>query len=237
MKRIATLSFDEREDEIFKAVTSGNIPEFMRYTVTIKDTFPDASGVKHIIEYEVLPDYLSVGNDADFCRIPMGPGTAERISENFGASMITSKLSDHIYKMAEVRLKPFNYIPSGNANELITKFEEHNRQIEKQLAEAGGEHGMLVAGIKKDVLIPSESEKLKGKVIIYGWHKPGGEPVQPVYKGHSARYVDYSHGIRLINDQVIVDGKFRSFREILKDPVLFRIFSDDDKPWGEEKGD
>jgi hypothetical protein len=59
---------------------------------------------------------------------------------------------------------------------------------------------------------------------------PGGKPVQPVYSGHTALYVDYSHGIRLMNNQVILDGKPALVSDLLKDPVLFRVFSDEDEP-------
>ncbi|MCK7541679.1 MAG: hypothetical protein MZV63_67730 [Marinilabiliales bacterium] len=67
-------------------------------------------------------------------------------------------------------------------------------------------------------------------MLIYGWHKTGGNPIQPVYSGHVWWYVDYSHGIRLMNDQVLVDGQPRLVSELLKDPVLFRLFSNDDQP-------
>jgi hypothetical protein len=64
-------------------------------------------------------------------------------------------------------------------------------------------------------------------VVIYGWHKPDGKAIQPVYSKHVDWYVDYSHGIRLINNQVLIDGKPASFTEILKHPALFQIFSNE----------
>ncbi len=84
------------------------------------------------LEYEVMPDYLAIGSDDDFCRIPMNPRTAQRLADMFGASLLTARLSDHIWLQAEVKLEPFFYKPVGNANELVTKFAEHNAQIEKQ---------------------------------------------------------------------------------------------------------
>jgi hypothetical protein len=160
----------------------------------------------------------------------MNPYTAQRLASEFGASMITAALSDYIYIKADIKLTPFNYIPVGNANELVTKFEEHNAQIEKQLREAGGVHGRLIAGIKKDVILSGRIADQPGKVVIYGWHKPDGKPIQPVYSGHVWWYVDYSHGIRLINNQVIIDGKSYLFTDVLQDPVLYKIFSDEKNP-------
>jgi hypothetical protein len=233
MRRISDLPPAEREEEIFKAVSSGNIPDFLRHTVTLKGEFEDLEGVRHMIEYEVMPDYLAAGSDEDYCRIPMNPRTAQKIADLFGASLLTAKLSDHIYAMAEVKLAPFNYVPVGKANELVTKFAEHNAQIEKQMAEAGGRNGQLVAGIKKDVIISSRIAERSDRVVIYGWHKTDGNSIQPVYSGHVWWYVDYSHGIRFMNDQVLVDGRPRLVSELLKDPVLFRLFSNEAVPMSE----
>ncbi len=233
MKRISELPLSEREDEIYKAVASGNIPGFLRETVTLEGVFEDLNGGKHSVIYEVMPDYLAVGSDDNFCRVPMNPRTAQRLATLFGASLLTSVLSDHIYSRADLRLAPFNYVPVANANELVSKFVEHNAQIEKQFSGAGGKHGQLVAGIKKDIILSSRIAEKHDRVVLYGWHKPDGIPIQPVYSGHVWWYVDYSHGIRLINNQVILDGRPALVTDILKDPVLFRVLSDEDEPMAE----
>jgi hypothetical protein len=230
MARIDTLSLAVREEEIFKAIASGNIPDFLREPVVMKGDFADSSGIIHPVVYEVLPDYLAVGSDSDFCRIPMNPYTAQRIATLFGASLITSRISDEIYAGAEVRLTPFNYVPVGNANELVSKFAAHNEQIDKQMKEAGGSNGKLVAGIKKDVILSKRIAEQPGKVVIYGWHKPDGKPIQPVYSGHIWWYVDYSHGIRLMNNQVLIDGMPQLLSNMLQDARLYRIFSNEPGP-------
>jgi len=231
MKRITDLPREEREEEIYLAAASGNIPGFLRETVTLRGGFNDLDGTPHTLEYDVMPDYLAIGSDKDFCRIPMTPGTAQRLADLFGASLLTAKLSDHIWANAEVSLVPFNYVPVGNANELVTKFAEHNAQIEKQLAEAGGRHGQLVAGIKKDVIISSRIAERPDRVVIYGWHKTDGKPIQPVYSGHIWWYVDYSHGIRFMNAQVLLDGRPVLLSDLLNDPVLFRVVTDEEGPY------
>ena len=233
MERVSGLPLSDREDEIYKAVASGNIPGFLRKTVTLQGVFEDLNGGKHSVIYEVMPDYLAVGSDDNFCRVPMNPRTAQRLATLFGASLLTSVLSDHIYSNAELKLAPFNYVPVGNANELVSKFVEHNAQIEKQLSEAGGRHGQLVAGIKKDIILSSRIAEKHDRVVLYGWHKPDGNPIQPVYSGHVWWYVDYSHGIRFINNQVILDSRPALVTDILKDPVLFRVLSDEETPLAE----
>ncbi len=231
MQRVSDLPREEREEEIFRAVAAGNIPNFLRQTVTLRGEFNDLNGIPHNLEYEVMPDYLAIGSDDDFCRIPMNPRTAQRLADLFGASLLTARLSDHTWSQAEVKLEPFFYKPVGNANELVTKFVEHNTQIERQLTAAGGMHGQLVAGIKKDIILSARAAERTDRVVLYGWHKPDGKPIQPVYIGHVYWYVDYSHGIRFMNRQVLLDGHPADVREILKDPVLFRVLSDEEKPF------
>jgi len=230
MRRIAPLPLEAREEEIYKALAAGNMPDFLRKTVSMQGEFTDSEEKVHQLQYEVMPDYLSVGSDSDFCRIPMNPHTAQRLATLFGGSLITSKLSDHIFSMAPLKLTPFPYKPVGNANELVSKFAEHNAQIEKQKEKAGGLNGQLIAGIKKDVILSEKMAKHRDKVVIYGWHRPDGNPIQGVYGGHVDWYVDYSHGIRLINDQVKIDGKPCLLTEVLSDPLLYKIFSDEDSP-------
>ena len=48
-----------------------------------------------------------------------------------------------------------------------------------------------------------------GKIAIYGWHRLNGAPIQPLSTVHGACYADYSHGIRLVSETVLVDGKTR----------------------------
>ncbi len=112
----------------------------------------------------------------------------------------------------------------------MIRFAEHNAHIEKQLEEAGGRHGQLVAGIKKDVILSSRIAERPDRVVLYGWHKRDGNPIQPVYSGHIYWYVDYSHGIRFMNNQVMLDGKPADVTALLQDSVLFRVLSNEEKP-------
>ena len=87
--------------------------------------------------------------------------------------------------------------------------------------------GTLVAGHKKDVVIANKVFKMPGKVAIYGWHKPDGKPIQPLYTGHAASWVDYSHGIRLVSRRMMVDGVAKTIEEVLADPRLAPLLSNE----------
>jgi len=230
MHRIKSLPLSEREEEIYKALSSGNAPDFLRKLVIIRGDFEDALGEEHKVIYQAMPDYLAVGSNEDYCRIPMNPHTAQKLADLFGGSLITAKISDHIYDHASIKLAPFFYKPVANQNESVEKFVEHNNQIELQKKEAGGQNGQLIAGIKKDIVLSHQLSDLSNKVIIYGWHQLDGKPIQPVYPGHVDWYVDYSHGIRLMGQTVMVDGMELSVTQILRDPILFKLLSKEDDP-------
>ena len=84
--------------------------------------------------------------------------------------------------------------------------------------------GELLAGHKKDIVL---TNKLQGRerIAIYGWHRQDGQPIQGLSTVHAARYADYSHGLRLVYGQVCVNGKMKSFYEVLQDPQLAPVLS------------
>jgi hypothetical protein len=87
---------------------------------------------------------------------------------------------------------------------------------------------VLNAGHKKDVII---SNRIYGnsskRVVIYGWHYKNGTNIQPVYAGHSETYADYSHGIRLVSDACLINDKSYLISEVLKNPKIAALFSDE----------
>ena len=72
--------------------------------VPIAATLPDGTQLAGTIE--VMPDYLAVGSDDDFVRMPMTPQTAQQIADLFGCMLPTRKMVDAIDAAAEVRLAP-----------------------------------------------------------------------------------------------------------------------------------
>jgi hypothetical protein len=52
-------------------------------------------------------------------------------------------------------------------------------------------------------------------------------PIQPLSTVHGARYADYSHGVRLVSAVAYVNGQPRLLLEILEDPWLAGIISDE----------
>ena len=226
MQSVMDMNFDNREAAIFNEISAGNIPNFLRELKTLETSFLDANGFSHQISYEVMPDYLAIGSDSDYCRIPMGPATAQKIADLFGATMPTRKLVNHIYVNSDIKLEPVTY-PWSEESTKVPRFIQHNADIEALRLAAGGIPGQLMGGLKKDVVISNKIAELPNNVVIYGWHKLDGTPWQPLYNGHIASYVDYSHGIRLLNVKFMIDGQEKNVRDALRDPVLYKVLSDE----------
>ena len=210
-----------REAAVVKEITSGNVPEFLRNLVTVRVNWTDPSGTRHIADYRVMADYLAVGTDEDFFRVPMTPQSAMAIAEKFDATLITTKISDDLYSAAENKLAPK---PLTLDRDSVKTFYQHHEFIEAQLQ--GRKRG-LTAGIKKDVVLSNRLFEKPKKVAIYGWHQTDGIPIQPLYVGHVDWYVDYSHGVRLMSNQMVVDGEVLNVSDVLQHPVLHGLLSNE----------
>lgn len=220
IREVAGLPLDERDARIFQEITQGNLPGFLRRFVPVA-----VSAGSHHGRYDVTPDYLSVGSDADFVRMPMMPTTAQAIAERFGCVLPTRKMVDDIYARAAVKLEPAPFSPKDHDIASVDVFRRSHERIEEQ--RAGWLLGLLVAGIKKNVVVTPQLAGRPGRVAIYGWHRPDGKPIQPLYLGHTARWVDYSHGIRLIAGTMEVDGMPMRVIDVLKNPELSGLLSDE----------
>lgn len=217
MIKIADLPRVEREAAIAKEVLAGNIPDFLRSWHKVTITKKGRMAVM-----EVMPDYLAVGSNEDFVRVPMTPQTAQTIADAWGCSLPTRKIVNEVYTQALVKLEP---IPLTKDREKVTTFMQHHDLIEKQRKDHS--LGQLVAGVKKDVVITNRLGEKPNRVAIYGWQKLNGEPIQPLNVSHVKWYVDYSHGVRLVKRQVLIDGKVRDIRHVLHDPALNEWLSDE----------
>ncbi len=219
---VATLSRDAREAAIRRELLAGNIPSFLRRLSGIEVSAADSAGVMQTIHYDVMPDYLAIGSDKDFVRMPMTPQTAQAFCDAFGFVLPTRKIVGDIWKQAEVRVEPR---PLTEQRESPLTFLEHHRIIEGQLQESA--RGKLVAGLKKDIVVTPRLDSTS-RVAIFGWHRENGEPIQPLYTGHVDWYVDYSHGIRPVRRSMRVNGTTRNFENILADARVKHLISDED---------
>lgn len=232
MKRTESMNPAQREQAILDEILAGNIPSFLKEFKEVEVSRKLKDGKVHTIKYKVMPDYLAIGSDSDFVRMPMSPLAAQVIAEKFGCILPTTQMVDDIYKKAQTQLlpQPMSGGKYKNWQSRMTKNEfyvEHQRMVQEQVAKRGHQNGMLVAGHKKDVVISNHLNARPKNVVIYGWHdaRNGGKPIQGYGWSHENTYADYSHGIRLINTECEVDGQKMSIKDALADKVLCELLS------------
>jgi hypothetical protein len=222
----------DRENWIYAQVASGNVPSFMRNLVAVT-TNSVIGGINHTVTYYVTPDYMAIGSDADYFLEPMTPLLAQRLADLLGCSLPTRKMVNDIWTKAVVKLSPAP-IPPSAAMTTVPVFDQHNSMVRTQRLQQIAAHplGALVGGDKKDVIISTLIyNNLHGgvpkPVVIYGWHQSNGSPIQQAYNGHEETYADYSHGIRFVQNAIMVDGAANTIASILTNTVLHPLLSDE----------
>ena len=235
MRRADTTAFWTLEDIIVETVTAGQVPDALRHFRKITFTTPVVDSVeilrkKHKVEMWVLPDYVAIGTNDDFVRMPMGPLAAQRIADALDCTLPTTFLVDRIAEASEGHVDIFPFRPLGNRNSQPIVFQDSNNAINAQFKAYGYEFGQFISGLKKDIVLTYKIMTLteyERNVAIYGWHHPDGRAQQPLFVRHGNFYVDYSHGVRLIYNKVKIDDVEYNIREILQSPELYRLLSDE----------
>ncbi len=231
----SSLTLENREKLIFNEIKSGNIPDFLRKLKKIGESI-QVGNETFIINYYVLPDYFAIGNNGDFFYIPMTPILAQKVADLTKSSLPTKQMVDQIYQNATLKIEP-QPVPPTKAMTTLPIFIAHNEIVNKQLRPYLSRHdnSELTAGNKKDIII---SNKIYGeksaRVVIYGWHKLDGKPIQPAYNKHTNTWADYSHGVRLVQNKAWVNGKKITLTKVLADKKLSILLSDEsliEKPY------
>lgn len=221
-KKVMTLPWDERESIAKEEILKGNMPSFLKKMKRVSVSIIAPSGKKIQAYYYVTPDYLSIGSNHDFARIPLTPITAQDIADSFNCFLPTRKMVNDIYQSANVKLEPMPMFAFRDS--AITMY-QHHLIIEGLRDSKTG----LIAGIKKDVVMTNAVAKnpKPNRVAIYGWHTREGKAIQPLYTGHVNWYVDYSHGIRLVHQIIYVENRPMNYQDVLKDPILKSLLCDE----------
>ncbi len=225
VRQTTGLSEAAREPVIASDLLAGDLPAFLRRLRPV--TFRGwAAGRVVRVTICVTPDYLALGSDDDFLRIPMALPTALEVASRFGFVLPTPKMVDAIYQQADVQLRP-QPLPASDEMRSTAYYWWHDHEIRKQRFALAAPLGVLVAGDKKDLVLSKRLLLKPGRVAIYGWHRRDDDPIQPLSTAHGARYADYSHGVRLVSATAYLDGRPRPIADLLEDPRLADLLSDE----------
>lgn len=234
---ISNMGIEAREQAVVNAIMEGNVPGFSR-TLQGLDYSLTIAGKQNNVRFFVLNDYMAIGSETDYFYIPLTPSSAQFVATKLNCTLPTSKMVDLTYKGAQIKLNP-QPIPPSNKMTTVPVFLNHTDLVKSQFTQLGMERtaSKRIAGHKKDIIISNKiysSDRNFERVVIYGWHRSDNDPIQPVYNGHGAMYADYSHGVRLVADTAYVNGSPMLVRDILNDPILSLLLSNEGviaKPW------
>jgi hypothetical protein len=139
------------------------------------------------------------------------------------------------WEFAEVKIDPWGTtMPADNFMTTVPVFVAQNAKVEVLRLAQGKPLSAPIAGHKKDIVITNRiATDANGltRVFIYGWQQlPNGNPIQNISAAHDMNYTEYSHGTRLVNQQMSVNGVVRNVRDVLRDPALFRLISHENGP-------
>ena len=213
-----------REKNILDEFLHGNVPDFLRNFAQVNVTNGSDS-----LTYLVMSDYLCLGQDNDYVRMPMNPHTAQSIADQYDCTLPTRKMVNDIWKTSLNKLDPRPWGPPYNSDmEKTHRIGTHSNTIQAQLA--GKDATALTSGHKKDVVLTNRlnPKNPAKRVAIYGWIQSTGKPIQDLNpSSHEDTYADYSHGIRLCSNDVIVNGNPMRMKDVFADSKLAPLVSDE----------
>jgi hypothetical protein len=225
---------EERERAIYDEIMRGNVPSFLRRLKPVSLASkrspnhgePDAMQPRpHEATIWVMPDYLAIGSDTDFIRIPMNLHTATRIALALGFLLPTTKVVDAIHAQAGKRVAPRS-LPPSSAMTKNSSYRIHDEQVN---ADFGAyERGSIVSGHKKDVVVATHRRNRPGSIGLYGWLQHDGIPIQRLSDAHDASYVDYSQGVRLVSRTIrLANGTMLPYLTALRSRETAALLTDE----------
>ena len=101
MARVGKIYGSDYEKKVVLEILSGNVPDFMSpenwREITMKGK---VDGMEVEIRLKVCPDYLAIGSNEDYVRVPLSPVTLQRLADALGWALPTVKVVDEIYRIA-----------------------------------------------------------------------------------------------------------------------------------------
>lgn len=215
-----------REQNILNEFMHGNIPDFLRNPLPVTVTNGSNS-----ITYVVTSDYLCLGSNEDYVRMPMNPHSAQSIADQYDCTLPTTKMVNDIWYQSPNKLVPMPWGPPYDGDMLAThRIPTHHATIQNELMSAGLNPYLLTSGQKKDVVLTNHLGvgNPNRRVAIYGWMQPNGQPIQGLNPtSHEDTYADYSHGIRMIANDCMVNGAPMRMQDVFAHPTYSALVSDE----------
>lgn len=224
--KISNVTGQAREQIIKEEIKENSLPAFFNSFFKI---IVEQDGNK--LQYFVSKEYFCLGTDEDYLVMPVTPPTIKELLIKMNCSLPTPTMVKQIYKQAEIKLPARPQKP--NKGESITSSKLYSKidtAIKKDRIKLGAKLDFLVAGHKKDVVLTNllTKQSNKNNVAIYGWWYDTGVMIQPLNANdHIISYVDYSHGLRFVQNDCILNDEKTTLQFIWNDPKLCLLLHDE----------
>ena len=223
---VAGMDKAQREEAIVTELLQGNMPDALRRLKPLHLLYRTQNGKPVRATFFTMPDYLAIGSDRDALLIPMNLRSALTVALKFGFTLPTKKIVNVIFNQSDRYLTP-EPLPACPEMSSTGYYVRHNSKVCEQRRLLDVAPDALVSGHKKDIVLTNRLVHNTARIAIYGWQYPSGRPIQPLSLAHNASYADYSHGVRLVSDTVLVDNKQLSIYQVLQDRLLAGMLSDE----------
>ncbi len=227
----------EREAIIERALSSRHYPPFLTQFIPIR-----VSSGEHVGTFYVSPDMLSIGTNGDYLRVPLEARTAQRVANHFNLLLPTKKMIQAVMDAPNAQREfMIGQDPYDGSRKHTFLYIRTNKQIQLQRNAHFSDRKAYIGGKKNVVISSSMSVPVGGatedgdtdprhcptlRVWIFGAFHDNGSRVQGYSNIHKVDYFDYSHGIHLVGNTMLVDNVSRPVSEVLADPTLYTLISD-----------
>lgn len=198
----------EREKAICETITKSDLPEFQNVHTKMKD----ANGVEHDVQFSITKDCLSVGGK----RMPMTPETAQRIAKRFDLMLPTKEIIDRVLEDPGFNKVVMPALPPGPQMASEEYYQKHNDMVQEAIKSANFDPKKGVIGPKKIIIIDERLNDNPDKLAFHGGLKPDGTLWQNADLAHNPQYVDYSHGVMLLERKWVIDGKEMDVMDVIR---------------------
>lgn len=224
LESLRGLTREQVEERIFQEVTRGNIPDFLRpenfFELAVNGT---VDGQEVEIRIQVAIDYLAVGTNEDYVRVPVSPLLAQRIADRFGYVLPTERVVRILDEESQLERQDMPFLAAPDVAMLVIDPQTGRQVYEKWNHQQYGAYegrwmtsleftekvntlaneqilqrrlrGGIRAGHKKDIIYHPETTRRQSVCIFH----PRVQGVN--FTSHDDLYRDYSHGARYILNQ------------------------------------
>lgn len=214
---------NDRDKAVLDAVSSG-----LAYCkwIDVQSVIPG-----HTATFQVCDDAVRVDlDDGSRFRVQCSATLAQQCADAMSASLITAKVSDLAYKVATVVI-PVTTLPAGPDMVTTTKSKQYNQALELKRAGRDG----LLRDCGKAWIISNRLGSMPNGAVNYGFYDLKAPYVnhvgirmwQTLGTRHDRAHTDYSQTLILMKDTCIVDGNETKVADLMVNPILFGLISDE----------